>query len=149
MMYERPPPTTRFQNPPRNTTLMFQQHQGEYLYDAWTRFKNLIQRVPHHGLILWSLAQFFYDHVDQYTQMDLDFAADGNLRELDAYDEPIGDIEDKMKSISPQSTAQVLSSFEIYTSPMTYLKEVDETIGIPMKVEPLDHMKLEDLGLNA
>ncbi|GJS44383.1 hypothetical protein Tco_0569426 [Tanacetum coccineum] len=88
MMYERPP-TTPFQNPPRNTTfpfqrytLVFQQHQDEPIYDAWTRFKNLIKRVPHHGLDLWSLTQFFYDHVDDYTRMDLDFAADGNLREL-------------------------------------------------------------------
>ncbi|GJY43299.1 hypothetical protein Tco_0431512 [Tanacetum coccineum] len=32
---------------------------------------------------------------------------------------------------------------------MTYPKEVDETIGIPMEVEPLEHMKLEDLGLNT
>ncbi|GJX51542.1 hypothetical protein Tco_0278387 [Tanacetum coccineum] len=82
MMYERPPPIIPFQNPPRNTTLMFQQHQGESLYDAWTRFKNLIQRVPHHGLNLWYLSQFFYDHVYQYTQMDLDFAANENLGKL-------------------------------------------------------------------
>ncbi|GKD49880.1 hypothetical protein Tco_1278856 [Tanacetum coccineum] len=27
--------------------------------------------------------------------------------------------------------------------------EVEETIGILMEVEPLDHMKLEDLGLNT
>ncbi|GKF12080.1 hypothetical protein Tco_0050006 [Tanacetum coccineum] len=88
MMYERPP-TTPFQNPSRNTTftflrytLVFQQHQDEPIYDAWTRFKNLIKRVPHHGLDLWSLTQFFYDHVDDYTRMDLDFVADGDLREL-------------------------------------------------------------------
>ncbi|GKB52528.1 hypothetical protein Tco_0903281 [Tanacetum coccineum] len=88
MMYERPP-TTPFHNPPRNTTfpfqrytLVFQQNQDEPIYDAWTRIKNLIQRVPHHGPDLWSLTQFFYDHVDDYTRMDLDFAADGNLREL-------------------------------------------------------------------
>ncbi|GJZ07514.1 hypothetical protein Tco_0541307 [Tanacetum coccineum] len=87
-MYERLP-TTSSQNPPRNTTfpfqnntLMFQQHQGESLYDAWTRFKNLIQRVPHHGLNLWSLTQFFYYHVNNNTRMDLDFVVDGNLREL-------------------------------------------------------------------
>ncbi|GKA67694.1 hypothetical protein Tco_0767611 [Tanacetum coccineum] len=54
----------------------------ESIYDVWTRFKDLIQRVPHHGLDLWSLTQFFYDHVDEYTQMDLDFAADENLRKL-------------------------------------------------------------------
>ncbi|GJR21105.1 hypothetical protein Tco_0969632 [Tanacetum coccineum] len=83
------PPTTPFQNPPRNTTfpfqkytLVFQQHQDESIYDAWTYFKNLIQRVPHHGLDLWSLTQFFYHHVDDYTRMNLDFAAHGSLREL-------------------------------------------------------------------
>ncbi|GKA61311.1 hypothetical protein Tco_0760718 [Tanacetum coccineum] len=93
MMYERPP-TTPFQNPPRNTTfpfqrytLLFQQHQDEPIYDAWTRFKNLIKRVPHHGLDLWSLTQFFYDHVDDYTRMDLEFAADGNFRELSGEEE--------------------------------------------------------------
>ncbi|GKA49573.1 hypothetical protein Tco_0742646 [Tanacetum coccineum] len=88
MMYERPP-TTPFQNPPRNTTfpfqrytLMFQQHRHESIYDVWTRFKDLIQRVPHHGLDLFSLTRFFYDHVDDYTQIDLDFTTDEDLREL-------------------------------------------------------------------
>ncbi|GKB37852.1 hypothetical protein Tco_0882794 [Tanacetum coccineum] len=57
-------------------------HQDESIYDAWARFKNLIQRVPHHGLDLWSLTQFFYDHVDEYTRIDLDFVVDGNLRKL-------------------------------------------------------------------
>ncbi|GJS53452.1 hypothetical protein Tco_0626814 [Tanacetum coccineum] len=54
----------------------------ESIYDVWTRFKSLIQRVPHHGLDLWPLTQFFYDHVDDYTRIDLDFATDLNLREL-------------------------------------------------------------------
>nr|GEZ14902.1 ribonuclease H-like domain-containing protein [Tanacetum cinerariifolium] len=71
---------------------------------------------------------------------------------LDACDEPIGDldmIEDKVDDPSPQSTPQVLSSFEVYTLLVTYPEEVDETIGILMEVEPLDHKKLEDLGLNT
>ncbi|GJQ97393.1 hypothetical protein Tco_0008532 [Tanacetum coccineum] len=201
MMYERPP-TTPFQNPPRNTTfpfqrytLVFQQHQDEPIYDAWTHFKNLIQRVPHHGLDLWSLAQFFYHHVDQYTQMDLDFAADGNLRELSGeeawetienfaqgqkeWDNPPNIISeqeienlkvhanrlfgnekvwvqmhrgiawDKVENPNPQSTPQVLPLFEEYTPPATYLKEVEETLGIPIEVEPLDETPLEDLGLNT
>ncbi|GJR78515.1 hypothetical protein Tco_0149300 [Tanacetum coccineum] len=69
-----------------------------------------------------------------------------------AYDEPIGDLdmmEDKVDNPSPQSTPQVLPSFEAYTPPVTYPKKVDETIGILMEVEPLDHTKLEDLGLNT
>ncbi|GKB81006.1 hypothetical protein Tco_0947901, partial [Tanacetum coccineum] len=53
-----------------------------HIYDALTHFKNLIQRFPHHGLHLLSLTQFFYDHVNDYTRIDLDFAVDGNHREL-------------------------------------------------------------------
>ncbi|GJW32368.1 MAK10-like protein [Tanacetum coccineum] len=30
-----------------NDILMFQQHQGESLSEAWTRFKDLLQKVPH------------------------------------------------------------------------------------------------------
>nr|GEU35042.1 zinc finger, CCHC-type [Tanacetum cinerariifolium] len=50
--------TTRFLTqffPPGRTTklqkdiLMFQQHPDESLYDVWTRFKDLLQRVHHHG----------------------------------------------------------------------------------------------------
>nr|GEV68542.1 hypothetical protein [Tanacetum cinerariifolium] len=33
-------------------------------------------------MALRSLTQFFYDHIDDYTRMDLDFAADEKLREL-------------------------------------------------------------------
>ncbi|GKC90702.1 zinc finger, CCHC-type containing protein [Tanacetum coccineum] len=36
----------------RNDILMFQQHQGESLSEAWTCFKDLIQKVPHHGIDL-------------------------------------------------------------------------------------------------
>ncbi|GJY77255.1 hypothetical protein Tco_0482371, partial [Tanacetum coccineum] len=36
-----------------------------------------------------------------------------------------------------------------YTPFVTYPEEVEETIGIPMEVEPLDHMKLEDLSLDT
>ncbi|GJS23603.1 hypothetical protein Tco_0452235 [Tanacetum coccineum] len=68
---------------------------------------------------------------------------------LDAYDEPIGDIEDKVDNLSPQSTPYILPSFEIYTSPVTYPEEVEETIGIPMEAEPLENTKLKGLGLNT
>ncbi|GKA02002.1 zinc finger, CCHC-type containing protein [Tanacetum coccineum] len=42
--------------PPRRTAkihnyiLMFQQHHGESLSEAWTSFKDLLQKVPHHGI---------------------------------------------------------------------------------------------------
>ncbi|GKF04784.1 hypothetical protein Tco_0035452 [Tanacetum coccineum] len=36
-----------------NDILMFQQHHRESLFEAWTRFKDLLQKVPHHGMDLW------------------------------------------------------------------------------------------------
>nr|GEW38400.1 hypothetical protein [Tanacetum cinerariifolium] len=69
-----------------------------------------------------------------------------------AYDEPIGDpdmMKDKVDNPNPQSTLQVLLLFKVYTPLITYPKEVDDTIRIPMEVEPLDHTKHEDLGLNT
>nr|GFB66212.1 ribonuclease H-like domain-containing protein [Tanacetum cinerariifolium] len=56
---------------------------------------------------------------------------------------------DKVKNPTPQSTPQVLPSFEEYTPPVTYLEEVEETLGTPIEIEPLDETKLEDLGLNT
>ncbi|GJY73107.1 hypothetical protein Tco_0477538 [Tanacetum coccineum] len=61
---------------------MFQQHQDESLYDAWTHFKDLLPKVPRHGLGLWIQVQIFYNHVDYTTQMAIDYAAGGRLRKL-------------------------------------------------------------------
>ncbi|GKA50417.1 zinc finger, CCHC-type containing protein [Tanacetum coccineum] len=48
----------------RNDILMFQQHYGESLSEAWTRFKDLLQKLPHHGLDLWLQATI--DKLSQY-----------------------------------------------------------------------------------
>ncbi|GJS31525.1 hypothetical protein Tco_0492145 [Tanacetum coccineum] len=56
---------------------------------------------------------------------------------------------DKVENLNPQSTPQVLPSFEENTPPVTYPDEVEEIIGIPIEVEPLDETPLEDLGLDT
>ncbi|GJT03093.1 hypothetical protein Tco_0824262 [Tanacetum coccineum] len=57
---------------------------------------------------------------------------------------------DKVENLNPQSTPQVLPSFEENTPPVTYSNEVEEIIGILIEVEPLDETpQLEDLGLNT
>ncbi|GJX57289.1 hypothetical protein Tco_0287186, partial [Tanacetum coccineum] len=56
---------------------------------------------------------------------------------------------DKVENPNPQSTPQIPPSSEETTPPVTHLEEVDETIGIPTEVEPLDHIKVEELGLNT
>ncbi|GJY03432.1 hypothetical protein Tco_0369372 [Tanacetum coccineum] len=54
-----------------------------------------------------------------------------------------------VENLNPQSTPQVLPSFEENTSLVTYPDEVEETLGTPIEVEPLDKTPLEDLGLNT
>ncbi|GKE57388.1 hypothetical protein Tco_1496573, partial [Tanacetum coccineum] len=49
----------------------------------------------------------------------------------------------------PQSTPQVLPSFEVYTLPITYPEEVEETLGTPIEVEPLEETQIKDLCLNT
>ncbi|GKC84650.1 hypothetical protein Tco_1140367 [Tanacetum coccineum] len=146
MMYERRPTVYLFKTHHETQPsyiLMFQQHQDESRYDAWTRFKNLIQSVPHHGLYLWSLAKFFYDHVDRYTKIEINYAPGGNLRRLSA-EEAIGKtIKDYVVRVMIPKCMSWLDAFD------EPIEEVEEIIGIPMEVEPLDHTKLEDLGLNT
>nr|GEX33096.1 ribonuclease H-like domain-containing protein [Tanacetum cinerariifolium] len=56
---------------------------------------------------------------------------------------------DNVENPNLRSSPQVLPSFEVYTPPVTYPKEVKETIGTLIEVEPLDKTRLEDLGLNT
>lgn len=58
-------------------------------------------------------------------------------------------MEDIVENLSPLSNPQVLPSFEAYTPPVTYPEEVEETLGIPMEVEPLDQAPLKGIGLNT
>ncbi|GKE52846.1 MAK10-like protein [Tanacetum coccineum] len=68
----------------RNDILMFQQHHEESLSKAWTRFKDLLQKVSHHGIDLWLQVQIFYDHVNPVTRRTIDQSAGGKLRDLNA-----------------------------------------------------------------
>ncbi|GJQ95799.1 VIER F-box protein 2 [Tanacetum coccineum] len=65
----------------RNDILMFQQHHGESLSEAWTCFKDLLQKVPHHGIELWLQVQIFHDHVNPITRRTIDQSAGGKLRD--------------------------------------------------------------------
>ncbi|GJW70056.1 hypothetical protein Tco_0126973 [Tanacetum coccineum] len=60
---------------------MFQQHQGESLSEAWTRFKDLLQKFPHRGINLWLQIQIFYDHVNPITRRTIKQASGGKLHD--------------------------------------------------------------------
>ncbi|GKB01091.1 zinc finger, CCHC-type containing protein [Tanacetum coccineum] len=68
----------------RNDILMFQQHHRESLSEAWTHFKDLLQKVLHHGIDLWLKVQIFYDHLNPVTRRTIEQSADGKLRDRNA-----------------------------------------------------------------
>ncbi|GJW41553.1 hypothetical protein Tco_0067398 [Tanacetum coccineum] len=66
----------------RNQLLVFQQHQDESLYDSWTRFKDIIQKVPNHGLSIWTLIEIFLKHLDSLSRHIINLTAEGDLRKF-------------------------------------------------------------------
>ncbi|GJX32118.1 zinc finger, CCHC-type containing protein [Tanacetum coccineum] len=66
----------------RNDILMFQQHHRESLSEAWTHFKDLLRKVPHHGIDLWLQVKIFYDRIDHTLKQTVDYTAGGRLRKL-------------------------------------------------------------------
>ncbi|GKE58258.1 hypothetical protein Tco_1497443 [Tanacetum coccineum] len=69
--------------------------------------------------------------------------------DYDEHVDSLSTMDNEVGVTSPESTTQTLPSFEEYTQPMTYPDDVEEIIGIPIEVEPLDETPLEDLGLNT
>ncbi|GKB96909.1 MAK10-like protein [Tanacetum coccineum] len=67
-----------------NDILMLQQHHGESLSEAWTRFKDLLQKVPHHGIDRWLQIQIFYDHVSFHLKCEIDHATGSKLHNKNA-----------------------------------------------------------------
>nr|GEW28765.1 hypothetical protein [Tanacetum cinerariifolium] len=63
-----------------NDILIFQQHHEESLFEAWTRFKDLLQKVPRHGIDHWLQIQKIYDHVSFHLKYEIDRSAGGKLR---------------------------------------------------------------------
>nr|GEW06350.1 hypothetical protein [Tanacetum cinerariifolium] len=62
--------------------LVFQQHQDESLYDSWTRFKDIIQKVLNHGLSIWTLIEIFLKHLDSLSHHIIKLKAEGDLRKF-------------------------------------------------------------------
>ncbi|XP_078166211.1 uncharacterized protein LOC144560859 [Carex rostrata] len=63
----------------RKQITSFVQKDGESLYEAWERFKELIRSCPHHGLEKWLIVQTFYNGLNYNTRLTIDAAANGAL----------------------------------------------------------------------
>jgi len=63
----------------RDQITRFTQKDGESLYDAWERFKEMLRLCPHHGLVKWLIVHTFYNGLSYTTKMSVDAAAGGAL----------------------------------------------------------------------
>ena len=57
----------------------FCHNDGESLYEAWERFKELLRRCPHHGIEQWMLVHNFYNGLCPTTRTIIDAAASGTF----------------------------------------------------------------------
>ncbi|GJY23814.1 MAK10-like protein [Tanacetum coccineum] len=116
----------------RNNILMFQQHHEESLSEAWTRFKDLLQKFPHHGIDLWLQVQIFYNYVNPVTRRTLDQSAGGKLRNLNA--------EESWALLEDLS----LYDNEIWNDPRDFAKSV-KAIALPQDVSSTFDRRLIEL----
>ncbi|GJR45815.1 hypothetical protein Tco_1313918 [Tanacetum coccineum] len=113
----------------------------ESLSEAWNHFKDLLQKVPHHGIDHWLQIQIFYDHVSFHLKCEIDRAAAGKLRNknadesweiienLDLYDhEGWNDSKDSVKPVKAISTPQGTSK-----TPDRRLLELEDQIKFLLK----------------
>src|SRR5436190_2026372 len=63
----------------KNEILGFQQLDGETLYEAWERYKDLLRKCPNHELPKWVQVQTFYNGSLLNTQDTIDAASEGSL----------------------------------------------------------------------
>jgi len=63
----------------REQITRFNQKDGESLYDAWERFKEMLRICPHHGLEKWLIVHTFYNGLSYPTKRTIDAAAGGAL----------------------------------------------------------------------
>nr|GEV35542.1 hypothetical protein [Tanacetum cinerariifolium] len=119
----------------QNDILMFQQHQGKSLSEAWTHFKDLLQKVPHHGIDLWLQVQIFYDHVNPATRRTIDHSVDGLVSNFMAYqDAKLSKFEADFKQQQGEMTNKI----------DTLLKAINDRITISLLSDTVKILKLND-----
>ena len=57
----------------------FKQKDGESLYEAWERYKQLTKRCPSDMFSEWTLLDIFYYGLSEFSKMSLDHSAGGSI----------------------------------------------------------------------
>ncbi|XP_050217767.1 uncharacterized protein LOC126668621 [Mercurialis annua] len=59
--------------------MLYQQHDGESIHEAWERYKEMQRKVPHHHITRENLIQNFYNGSTELGRSAIDVAAGGSL----------------------------------------------------------------------
>ena len=57
----------------------FIQQEGESLYEAWERFRDVLRKCPHDRLSDWFIVQIFYNGLNFLTKTAIDATTYGGL----------------------------------------------------------------------
>lgn len=63
----------------RNEIISFHQLEDESLYDARERFKELLRKCPHHGILCCIQLEIFYNGLNSITRLMEDASVNGAL----------------------------------------------------------------------
>ncbi|GKD21846.1 hypothetical protein Tco_1223549 [Tanacetum coccineum] len=102
------------------------------LFEAWTHFKDLLQKVPHHVIGLWLQVQIFYDHLNPITRRTIDQSVGSKLHDRNA-EESSALLEDL-----------ALYDIESWNDPRDFAKPV-KAIALPQDVSSTSDRRLIEL----
>ncbi|GKC12014.1 reverse transcriptase domain-containing protein [Tanacetum coccineum] len=103
----------------RNEIARFQQRFGETFAEAWDRFKDLLNKCPHHGFSPLHQIDTFYNSLNQSEQDSLNSAVGGNLLTKNTQ-EALTIIENKSKVQTSRNKPQASSASGGYTQEDVY-----------------------------
>ncbi|GJX03341.1 reverse transcriptase domain-containing protein [Tanacetum coccineum] len=93
----------------RNEIRRFQQRFGKTFFEAWDRFKDLLNKCPHHGFSPLYQIDTFYNILNQSDQDSLNSVAGGNFLTKNTQ-EALTIIENKSKVQTSRNKTQVASA---------------------------------------
>jgi len=130
----------------RDQITRFNKKDGESLYDAWKRFKEMLRLCPHHGLEKWLIVQTFYNGLSYTTKMTVDAAVGGALMNKN-YTEAYALIEDMAQNHYQWTNERAI----IASSPSKKkagIHEVSNFDHLAAKVDALT-LKFEKMNVSA
>ncbi|XP_031286048.1 uncharacterized protein LOC116144754 [Pistacia vera] len=135
-------PPVKFAKMRSDITNFFQQDM-ESLYEVWERYKDLLRSCPHHGLLISSQVQTFYNGLLPNIQVMIDAASGGapNNKTLEKAYKLIEVMASNnyMRPLERNVPRRVAEVHEVdgYTALATQLSAIQKQLGVALKVNAI------------